>query len=216
MPYLRHRRYFPDDGKVIHPFSEPSQFWRSHLDIFHRLLVRLIESTEASRPVRVEGVIVHEHPVPPHPLVGIQEGIQLVRVTDANEYGTTNAHPFQPRPDAAPIPGVAPAVGSSHVAEEDDDMRRIRGRPAGFYRVVDAHEVPRGVDHHGGADGGGAAGGSHQGRSSGEFRGDVARGPEAVSAADCSEGNRTSGGRCRDEGVGGERRPHRSGKCCDG
>ena len=100
--YLRHRRYLADDGKVIHPLSEPSQFRRRHLDNLHSLLVHPIESTEAGRPVRAEGVIVHEHPVPAHPLVGIQKGVQLVRISDTYEYRTADARPLQLRLDAAP------------------------------------------------------------------------------------------------------------------
>ena len=226
--YLWHRRYFTDDGKVIHPLSEPSQFRRCHLDFLHGLLVHLIESTKAGRPVRAEGVIVHEHPVPAHPLVGIQKGIQLVRISDAHEYGTADARSFQLRLDAAPLPGVAPAVRSSHVTEINDDVRRVlRGcsRLAKFDRIVDADEVPRGVGHHRGTDGVCAIGDPHEGWSSAvEFQWDVAhRGLGAVVVADdgSDEGNWTSGGRCRcreeDEGVGGERRPHHSGgKCCDG
>ena len=227
--YLRHRRYLADDGKVIHPLSEPSQFRRRHLDILHSLLVHPIESTEAGRPVRAEGVIVHEHPVPAHPLVGIQKGIQLVRISDAHEYGTADARPLQLRLDAAPLPGVAPAVRSSHVTEINDDVRCIlRGcsRLAKFDRIVDADEVSGGVGHHRGTDGVCAIGNSHEGWSSAvEFQWDVAHGLGAVVVADdgSDEGNWTSGGRCRcreedDEGVGGgERRPHHSGgKCCDG
>ena len=192
LTYLRQGRYFTDDGKIIHPSSKPSQFRRTHLDIFYLLLIHLIKTTEAGRLVRVEGVIIHKHPVPVHPIVSIQKCIQLVHISDADEYRTTNARFIQLRLNTTPLLGVAPAVGSSHVTKVDYDVGGARCHLAGFDRIVDADEISRGVDYHRGADGVGAVGNSHQGWSFVCFGWNVAHGLGAVVAAACSEGNRTS------------------------
>lgn len=102
------------------------------------------------------------------------------------------------------------------MTEVHHNVRGARCHLAGFNRIVDADEISRGVDYHRGADGIGAIGNSHQGWSFVEFGGDVAHGLGAVVAEACSEGNRTSRGRWRDEGVDGMRSPHHSGKGCDG
>eukprot|EP00587_Corethron_hystrix_P012698 CAMPEP_0113309948 /NCGR_PEP_ID=MMETSP0010_2-20120614/7783_1 /TAXON_ID=216773 ORGANISM="Corethron hystrix, Strain 308" /NCGR_SAMPLE_ID=MMETSP0010_2 /ASSEMBLY_ACC=CAM_ASM_000155 /LENGTH=165 /DNA_ID=CAMNT_0000165293 /DNA_START=382 /DNA_END=876 /DNA_ORIENTATION=+ /assembly_acc=CAM_ASM_000155 len=105
-------------SEVPHPLSE-AELRRGQLHGLGDLRVLLVEPPETGAFVGLEGVPVHEGGVPRDLRDGVQEDAQLGRVADGDEEGARDSGLLQAGPERAPFLGVAPAVGSPEVPQED-------------------------------------------------------------------------------------------------